>query len=129
MARECGQTGGQPCPASSDPIPHPFPVVAVQDPVPDSFSDVTGSEDDEDLSSASSDQPDPVLPPVLSKSTSAKLALVLKKLGRAAHFKYKSNPDPTQVRQYLSGLIATFNLVVSPSELDQVVKNACKSND
>ena len=43
MALECGQTGGQPRPSSS-----------VPDPVP-------GSEDDGDLSSVSSDQPDPAL--------------------------------------------------------------------
>ena len=52
MARECGQTGGQPHPSSSVPVPDPVPVPA--DPVP-----VTGSEDDGDLSSVSSDQPDP----------------------------------------------------------------------
>ena len=92
--------------------------------------DVTGSEDDEDSSSVSSDQPDPVLPPDVPapKSPSAKMALVLKKLVRAARFKYKTNPDPTQVREYISSLIATYNLVVSPSELDQIVKNVCKSN-
>ena len=135
VARECGQTGGQPRPASSDPVPvpdpvpDPVPVVTVPDPVPDPFSDVTGSEDDEDLSSVSSDQPDPVPPPAPTpKSPSAKLALVLKKLVRAARFKYQSDPDPTQVRQYVSSLITSFNLVVSPSELGQVVKKACKSN-
>ena len=52
MARECGQAGGQPRPSSSAPVPvDPVPV----DPVP-----VTGSEDDGDLSSVSSDHPDPV---------------------------------------------------------------------
>ena len=50
MALECGQTGGQPRPSSS--VPDPVPVPA--DPVP-------GSEDDGDLSSVSSDQPDPAL--------------------------------------------------------------------
>ena len=121
MARECGQTGGQPRPASSDPVPVPDP---------DPFPDVTGSEDDMDSSSVSSDQPDPVLPPDVPtpKSSSTKLALVLKKLVRAARFKYKSDPDPTQVRQYVSSLLTSFNLVVSPSELDQVVEKACKSN-
>ena len=132
VARECGRTGGQPRPASSDPVPvpDPVPVVTVPDPVPDPFSDDPGSEDDEDLSSVSSDQPDLVLPPDVPtpKSPSAKLALVLKKLVRAGRFKYQSNPDPTRVRQYVSALITSFNLVVSPSELDQVVKKACKSN-
>ena len=73
MACECGQTGGQPRPASSDPVPVPDP---------DPFPDVTGSEDDMDSSSVSSDQPDPVLPPDVPtpKSSSTKLALVLKKL-------------------------------------------------
>ena len=52
VARECGQAGGQPRPSSSAPVPvDPVPV----DPVP-----VTGSEDDGDLSSVSSDHPDPV---------------------------------------------------------------------
>ena len=51
MARECGQAGGQPRPSSPVPVdPDPVPV----DPVP-----VTASEDDEDLSSVSSDHPDP----------------------------------------------------------------------
>ena len=54
MARECGQDGGQPRPLSSAPVPvDPVPV----DPVP-----VTGSEDDGDLSSVSSDHPDPPAP-------------------------------------------------------------------
>ena len=135
VARECGRTGGQPRPASSDPVPVPDPVpdpvpvvtVPVPDPVPDSYSDVTGAEDDEDSSSASSGQPDPVLPPVVP-SPKSPLALVLKKLVHAARVKYKSDPDPTQVREYVSSLITTFNLVVSPSELDQVVKKVCKSN-
>ena len=124
VARECGQGRGQPRPSSVAPV-DPAPV-----PDPDPFPDVTGSEDDEDESSVSSDQPDPVLPPDVPtpKSPSAKLALFLKKLVRAARFKYKSDPDPTQVRHYVSSLITSFNLVVSPSELDQVVKKACKSN-
>ena len=46
MTRECGQAGGQPAPVPVDPVP--------VDPVP-----VTGSEDDGDLSSVSSDHPDP----------------------------------------------------------------------
>ena len=54
VARECGQAGGQPRPSSSAPVPvDPVPV----DPVP-----VTGSEDDGDLSSVSSDHPDPPAP-------------------------------------------------------------------
>ena len=127
VAREFEQGRGQPRPSSVAPV-DPAPV-----PDPDPFPDVTGcedDEDDEDESSVSSDQPDPVLPPDVPtpKSPSAKLALFLKKLVRAARFKYKSDPDPTQVRQYVSSLITSFNLVVSPSELDQVVKKACKSN-
>ena len=135
VARECGRTGGQPRPASSDPVPvpdpvpDPVPVVTVPDPVPDPFSDVTGSEDDEDLSSVSSDQPDPVPPPAPTpKSPSVKLTLVLKKLARAGRFKYQSDPDPAQGRQYVSSLNTSSNLVVSPSELDRVVKKACKFN-
>ena len=60
VACECGQTGGQPRPLSSVPVPVPDPVpvpadpVSVPAPVP-----VTGCEDDGDLSSVSSDQPDP----------------------------------------------------------------------
>ena len=55
MARECGQAGGQPRPSSSAPAPVPVPV----DPVP---VPVTGSEDDGDLSSVSSDHPDLPVP-------------------------------------------------------------------
>ena len=52
VARECGQAGGQPRPSS----PAPVPV----DPVPVDPVSVTGSEEDGDLSSVSSDHPDPV---------------------------------------------------------------------
>ena len=51
MAHECGQAGGQPRPLSSAPVPVPVPVVPV-----------TGSEDDGDLSSVSSDHPDLPVP-------------------------------------------------------------------
>ena len=69
MARECGQTGGQPRPTSSAPVPDPVPIPV--DPVPDdSVPDpATGSGDDGDLSTVSSDHPDPPAPdpvPVLS---------------------------------------------------------------
>ena len=48
VARECGQTGGQPRPSSSAPVPdNSVPVPA------------TGSRDDGDLSSVSSDHPAP----------------------------------------------------------------------
>ena len=57
VARECGQAGGQPRPSSSAPVPvDPVPV----DPVP---VPVTGSEDDGDLSSVSSDHPAPAPAP------------------------------------------------------------------
>ena len=150
VARECGQTGGQPRPASSvpvpvpdlvpapvpDPVPDPVPVVTVPDPVPVPVPDpvpdpvpvVTGSEDDVDLSSVSSDQPDPVLPPDVPApmSSSTKLSPAFKKLIRTVRLKYKSDPAPTQVRQYISSLITSRNLVVSPSQLDLAVKKACK---
>ena len=65
VARECGQTGGQPRPLSPDPVPVPVPV-PVPDPVPDDSVPVpvpaTGSGDDGDLSSVSSDHPDPPAP-------------------------------------------------------------------
>ena len=54
VARECGQAGGQPRPSSSAPAPAPVPV----DPVPVDPVPVTGSENDGDLSSVSSDHPD-----------------------------------------------------------------------
>ena len=60
MARECGQAGGQPSPPSSAPVPDnsvPHPVPDDSDPVP-----ATGSGDDGDLSSVSSDHPDPPAP-------------------------------------------------------------------
>ena len=83
MARECGQTGSQPSPSSSasasvpvpipvpvpvpvpDPVPipvDPVPDDSVPDPVPDDSDPVpaTGSGEDGDLSSVSSDHPDPV---------------------------------------------------------------------
>ena len=75
MARGCGQTGGQPCPTSSAPVPDPVPIPvdpvpddSVPDPVPDDSDPVpaTGSRDDGDLSTVSSDHPDPPAPdPVL----------------------------------------------------------------
>ena len=92
VARECGQSGGQPRPSSSASVPVPVPV-PVPDPVPipvnpvldDSVPDpvsvpddsgpvpATGSGDDGDLSSVSSDHPyppapDPVPVPVPSYS-------------------------------------------------------------
>ena len=64
MARECGQTGGQPRPSSSAPVPDPVPIPV--DPVPDDSDPVpvpaTGSGDDGDLSAVSSDHPDPPAP-------------------------------------------------------------------
>ena len=84
VTRECGQTGGQPRPSSSVPVPvpvpdpvpipvdpvpddsvhDPVPDVSVLDPVPDDSDPVpsTGSGDDGDLSSVSSDYPDPPAP-------------------------------------------------------------------
>ena len=75
MARECGQTGDQPRPPSSVPVPvpvpdpvpipvDPVPDDSVPDPVPDDSVPVpaTGSGDDGDLSSVSSDHPDPPAP-------------------------------------------------------------------
>ena len=64
VARECGQGRGQ----SSVPVPSPSSVPVPVDPVPDDpvpVQDpvpVTGSEDDGDLSSVSSDHPDPPAP-------------------------------------------------------------------
>ena len=61
MARECRQAGGQPRPSSSVPVPVPVDPVP-DDPVPDPLLvpvPVTGSEEDGDLSSVSSDHPDP----------------------------------------------------------------------
>ena len=66
MARECGQAGGQSRSSSSVPVPvDPVPDVPVPvpvDPVPDDPAPVPGSEDDGDLSSVSSDLPDPPAP-------------------------------------------------------------------
>ena len=66
VARECGHAGGQPRPSSSAPAPVPVPVPVPVEPVPvDPVPDdpvLTGSEDDGDLSSVSSDHPDLPLP-------------------------------------------------------------------
>ena len=61
MARECRQAGCQPRPSSSVPVPVPVDPVP-DDPVPDPLLvpvPVTGSEEDGELSSVSSDHPDP----------------------------------------------------------------------
>ena len=77
VARECGQTWGQPRLSSSASVPSPSPSSSPIDPVPDPVSTpsdpvidpvadepvpVTGSEDDKDLFSVSSDRPYPSAP-------------------------------------------------------------------
>ena len=138
VARGCGQTRGQPRPVSSvpvpvpDPVPDPVPVATAPDPdsvpAPDPVPAVSGSEDDVDLSSASSDQPDSVLPPDVPApmSSSTKCTPAFKKFIRTVRLKFKSDPDPAQVRQYISNVISSRKLVVSPSQLDLAVKKACK---
>ena len=63
VTRECGQGRSQSRPPSSVPVPSPssVPVPVPVDPVPEDPVPVpvTGSEDDGDLSSVSSDHPDP----------------------------------------------------------------------
>ena len=60
VAHECGQTGSQPRRSSLASVPDPVPDDS--DPVPDDSVPSTGSWDDGDLSSVSSDHPDPPAP-------------------------------------------------------------------